>query len=191
MRLIRGSGLRGLRGFLPKSKFRGLTVIRPLIELRKQDILDWLNAKKIHYCIDKTNLEEKFLRNKIRLKLLPLLSEFNPNITESLYNVARSISLDYDFIYNISYGHYESLKKGLTNQCVRLDLDGLKKLPEALLNNVLRIAIEEIKGDTRRIEIRHLYELCDLIYTRPSGSIVDLPSLIVKKEEKILSIQAY
>jgi len=189
MRLIRGAGLRGLRGFQPRSKYKSLSVIRPLIEIDKSKILDWLRKRNISYCLDESNLEDKFLRNKIRLKLLPLLKELNPNITQNLYNLSRSISLDYDFIYAVAFNAFNSLKRRHSAKELCLDLEGLKKLSQAVFNHVIRIAIEELKGDVRRIEGRHLEEIRDLVLRRPSASIVDLPSLLVKKEQKLLHIQ--
>jgi len=58
-----------------------------------------------------------------------------------------------------------------------------------MFNNVLRIAIEDVKGHMRKLESKHLDELRDLVLHRPSGSIVDLPDLVVKKEDKTLLIQ--
>ena len=189
MRIIRGTGLKGLRAFSPKSKFKGLTVIRPLVELNKRDILKWLENKNMSYCVDKSNFEDKFLRNRIRLKLMPVLSEINPSIAQNLYNLSSSASLDYDFIYTFSRSEFEKLKRGESKREIKLDLEGLKKNHPAILNNVIRIAIEELKGDTRRLELRHLDEIKDLIESRPSESIVHLPGLSVRKEEKRLIIQ--
>jgi tRNA(Ile)-lysidine synthase len=190
MRFIRGSGLKGLQGFLPRSKYRGMSVIRPLIETSKEDILDWLKDNKIDYCTDKTNFEDKFLRNKIRLKLLPFLKELNPDIVNNIYEFAGMVAWDYDFIDAAARRAFASLKMGETRRHVKLDLAGLKRLAPALFAAVLRYAIEELKGDTRRIEARHIEELRDLVFKRPGGSIVDLPALAVKKEEAFLVIES-
>ncbi len=190
MRLIRGSGLRGLRGFLPKTKFKSLIIIRPMVNLSKQKIVDWLDIKGIPYRVDKTNFEDRFFRNRIRLKLLPLLKEMNVNIIENLNNLAYNVSLDYDFIYNFSYEKFLSLKKRETRNAVYLDLDKVKELSVSIFNNVVRIAIEEVKGDTRRLEAKHMNEIRDLVFNRPFGSVVDLPFMFVRKEEKILIIQS-
>jgi tRNA(Ile)-lysidine synthase len=190
IRLVRGAGLRGLQGFSPKSKFASLTLIRPMIEMRKSEIIEWLKEKKVSYCLDASNFEDKFLRNRIRHKLLPLLMELNPNIIETLSNAARALSLDYDFIYSFSYEKFLSLKRGQSPNGLRLDMKGLKELPLSIFNNVIRIAIEELQGNIRKLEARHLDELRDLAIYRPEGSIVDLPNLLVKKEEKSLFIQS-
>ena len=189
IRLIRGAGLRGLRGFLPKSKFKSLTVVRPLIQIRKKEIIDWLKRKKISYCIDKSNFEEKFFRNRIRLKLLPFLEEFNPNIADSLFNSSCTVAVDYEFMHAFSHEKFQALKTGIRYNGIQLNGEGLKKLPAAIFNNVIRIAVEELKGNVRSIEARHLDEIRDLVFNRPEASIVDLPSLIVKKEGKVISIQ--
>jgi tRNA(Ile)-lysidine synthase len=189
MRLIRGAGLKGLRGFLPKTRFSSLTVSRPLIELNKKEIVSWLDEHNLKYCIDKSNFEDKFLRNRIHLELLPLLEKFNPDITNNIYNLSRNLSLDYDFIYTASRAAFESLKKGETAKTIKLDLEKLTKLHPALLQNVIRIAIEELKGHTRRIESRHIDEVVDLILYRPLESIVNLPFMLAKKEAKTFIIQ--
>jgi len=189
MRIIRGTGLKGLRAFSAKSKYKGLTVIRPHIELNKEDIVKWLENKNIAYCLDKTNFEDKFLRNRIRLKLMPLLSEINPSIAQNLYNLSASVSLDYDFIYSFSRKEFERLKRGETKREIRLDLEGIKENHPAIVNNIIRIAIEELKGNTRRLELKHLDEIRDLIDNRPLGSVVHLPELSVRKEEKRIIIQ--
>jgi hypothetical protein len=69
-------------------------------------------------------------------------------------------------------------------------LGSLKELPLAVFNNLVRIAVEELKGNTRGLEARHISEVRDLVLHRPKGSIVDLPGLLVKKEEKTLLIQS-
>ncbi len=190
MRIIRGGGLRGLRGILPKTKFKGIEVIRPLIELRKNEILAWLNNRGIEYRIDQSNFQDKFFRNRIRLKVLPILEELNPNIVNSLFNLSRLISLDYEFIYKFSQEKYNQLKKQEGKNYIKLELEGLKKLDLAILLNVLRLAIENLKGDLRKLEFRHFEEIIDLIYKRPSLSIVDLPFLEIKKEAGWLIIKS-
>lgn len=189
MRIIRGTGLKGLRGFLPKSKFRSLEVIRPMISVSKEDILRWLKERKIAYCIDESNFEDKFFRNRIRLHLMPVLRQLNPNITDNLYNLARHLALDYDFIYTYSYEKYQKLKKRETTRDVCLDLSGLRQLSGAVFNNVIRVAIEEVKGNLRKIDGRHIFEIRDLVVNRPQNSIVDLPDIMVKKDEETLIIQ--
>jgi len=190
MRMIRGSALRGLRGIMPKSKLKRVTLIRPLLEARKKIILDWLDQHRVEYRIDKSNLEDKFFRNKIRLTLLPLLQEYNPSIVNSLCNLSQTVALDYDFLHSQAEGVFNALRKQRGSNYIRLETKELKTLHPSLFFTVLTIAIEEVKGNTRKLELRHFQEIADLLHHRPVFSIVDLPDLEVKKEERWLSIKS-
>ncbi len=190
MRLIRGAGLKGLRGFLPKSKFKKLTVVRPLIDLSKQEIINWVKNKKVKYCIDQSNFEQKFFRNHTRITLLPLLKKLNPNIINTLSSLSRNLALDYDFISLYAREQFFLIKERETARKIYLNLRKLQILHRAVFNNVIRFAVCELKGNTRNFDSRHLGELYDLIFNRPVGSVVDLPEFTAKKEEKTLLIQS-
>jgi len=192
MRMIRGSALRGLRAIMPKSKFKNLTLIRPLIATTKEEILTWLNDEGIAYCIDESNLTPVFLRNKIRLDIMPQLEELNPQLKSALTNLALSVGMDYDFIYSFSQKEYNRLKKQKGPHYIKLKLESrfTNDMHPAVVNNILRYAIEEVKGNLNKIELRHLEEILDLIKVRPQGSIVSLPDLEVKKEGGYLTIKS-
>ena len=189
MRIIRGSALRGMRAIMPKSIYRGMYIIRPLIEADKGEILKWLKDNNYSYVIDKTNFEDKFLRNKIRHKLIDELRKLNPNVENSLFNLSKIAAQDYDFIYGYAREKFDSLRLS-SHSSIKLKLKDLNSLHPAIVNEVIRIAIENVKGDLRRLEFRHLEEIRDLIVNRPEGSVVHLPHLEVKKEEKCISIKS-
>jgi len=182
MRLVRGSGLRGLRGFAARSKMGSLAVIRPLVDLRKAEITAWLAEEGIEYRLDKSNLEEDFFRNRVRIRLIPLIEEMNPQAVESIAAASLAVAQDYDFLYEHSRRVYLDLKRAGSALDVGLAIKGLTALHPAVFNNVVRIAIEELKGDTRRLESRHLDEINDLVKNRPVGSIVDLPGFLAVKD---------
>jgi len=189
MRIIRGSALRGLRAIMPTSTYKGIRIIRPLIGVAKADIIKWLNQNGYRYRLDKTNFEDKFLRNKIRNRLIGFLREFNPNIENALYNLSRVAASDYDFIHNYAKSEFNSLKRVFAGK-IKLDTRMLNKLHPAVIFEIIRIAIDEVKGDLRRIELKHLDEIMDLISSRPPGSVVDLPGLEVKREQNSLIIKS-
>jgi len=182
MRIIRGAGLYGLSGILPKRNIFGYQIIRPLIEVRRQEIEGFLKRKKIKPRIDTSNLEDIYFRNRIRNRLLPLLEkEYNKNIKEVLSNMAESVGYDYDYLISVA----ERTMKGLKT---KLNLNKLKRLHPAISRLVLRMSIVRVKGDTRRIVFQHIKELEDLIFNRPVNSIVDLPKGIsVVKKKNYLS----
>jgi len=189
MRIIRGTALKGLRAIQPSSKYRSLNIVRPLLDIRKKDILSWLEVNKFVFKVDESNLDDRFFRNKIRHNLLPLLEkEYNPNITGTLASLARLSALDYDFLHKFSVKEFSRIKK-VRRDCIKLDLAKLTQMHAAVALNVIRLAIEEVKGDLRRLEFRHLEEILDLMKSRPDGSIVDLPNIEASKDGSFLSIK--
>lgn len=96
MRLIRGTGMRGLRGIQPR--IEAGEVIRPLLWTRRKDLLFYLQSIGQNWREDSTNEQSKFTRNRVRQLLLPLLeSEFNPSITENLTELAEIARAEEDY----------------------------------------------------------------------------------------------
>ncbi|MCU0665950.1 MAG: tRNA lysidine(34) synthetase TilS [Candidatus Omnitrophica bacterium] len=176
MRIIRGTGLYGLRGILPKRQLHGFTIIRPLVETSRKDIRIFLKNNRIPFRIDKTNAEDKYLRNRLRKQLIPLLEQkYNRNIKSALRTLAVNAETDHDYLY-------EKAKKIVSNRKT-VEIANFVRLHPAMQNLVIRLLIENLKGDTRRIAACHIHEIVDTVYNRPNNSIVDLPAGIaaVKK----------
>lgn len=183
MRILRGTGLYGLSGILPKRKFGGFTVIRPLIETRRKDIEGFLKKRRIRFRLDKTNLKDTYFRNKIRHKLIPLLEkEYSGNIKEILSNMAENVGYDYEYLN-------KQARRVMKSFGVNISITRLLKLHPSMLRLILRLEIAKVQGDTRRITFQHIKEIEELISSRPVNSIVDLPKgLSVAKSKKILLI---
>lgn len=92
MRLIRGSGSRGLEGMRPK---RGIYV-RPLLSFSKQEILNFAEKVAIPYRLDQSNAENIYFRNRVRNELLPLLETYNPKIKRTLATTAQTLQQEND-----------------------------------------------------------------------------------------------
>lgn len=182
MRLIRGSGLGGLSGILPKRKILGFEVIRPLIEVKRKEIEMFLGRKRIKYCVDETNSQEIYLRNKIRRRLLPLLEKsYNRNIKEVLGKTAEIVGNDYDYLSRETARFAKILSKSI-------NLLKYRKLHIAIQRMLIRYNIALLAGDTRRITFKHLEEISDLVQHRPLNSIVDLPKgvSVIKKRKTLV-----
>ena len=88
MNLIRGSGIRGMSGIRPKNGF----VIRPLLSVTRQEILQWLAERQLEYVTDSTNLSAAYTRNFIRLRVLPLLETINPSVRTAINRTAEHLA---------------------------------------------------------------------------------------------------
>jgi len=98
LNLIRGTGVRGLTGILPKTVLHGqqadtsICIIRPLLCVSRAEIEDFLAARKQAYVTDSTNLETDYQRNKIRLEVLPLLKTLNPAVIEQILLTSENVA---------------------------------------------------------------------------------------------------
>ena len=97
LNLVRGTGINGLKGIAAVNG----KVVRPLLDVSRDDILAFLADLKQDYVTDSTNLEDEYLRNKLRLNVIPLLKEINPSVCESITETARRLS-DVEAVYRRS-----------------------------------------------------------------------------------------
>jgi len=181
MRILRGTGLYGLSGILPKRRISGFQIIRPLIEVKRSEIEAYLRKKKIKPRIDTSNLEDIYLRNKIRNRLIPLLEKhYNRRIKEILCHMAECVGFDYDYL-NLA------AKRVTREHQQNLSLKKLKQLHPAILRVALRKSVAAIKGDMRSLTFKHIREIEDLLFNRPVNSVVDLPKgiSVVKKKNHL------
>ena len=172
MRLIRGSGLGGLRGIPPKRRLDGTFIIRPLIESWRKDVESYLAGMKITARRDATNLMQKFLRNRIRHELMILLEKYNPNIKEALARSAQNFSYDYEVLSGAvgkSFGKCAGSKGG----SVIADIKKLRRMPAGLRRGILRKAIESARGSLRDIDHSHIEDI-EALMASAKGAI-DLP----------------
>jgi len=131
--LVRGTGLSGLMGIRPRNN----DVIRPLLCVTRQEIEDYLQKYAVSFVIDSTNLVDDVVRNKIRLNVLPQLSEINPSVTDAILTTANHLS-EVDAIVQ------ESLKSALgkavsfINPVTQVSLNSLSNEPFQLDLSVVR-----------------------------------------------------
>lgn len=181
MHLIRGTGTRGLRGLQPSSRWQSsgnsLTIIRPLLPLSRQETADYCRNHQLIPRVDASNLSLSPLRNRIRHQLLPLLESYNPRVAEALDRTAR-IAVDdlafFDQEIDRLWGKIVQ-KQGNT---ITLDKIGFLELPTALKRYLLRRVIEDLSGNLKDIETRHIEEIIDAL-TKPAGKRLSLPGGLI------------
>ena len=88
LNLVRGTGIRGLRGIQPRNGM----IVRPLLCVSRQDVLDYLAAVNQDYVTDSTNLVNDVKRNKVRLDLLPMLCKLNPNVSKAIFDTSLNMN---------------------------------------------------------------------------------------------------
>lgn len=155
MRVIRGSGLRGLSGM----KYKNGKIIRPLLEISRKEILEYLKKNKFKFREDKTNKKDLFFRNKIRNKLIPYLEKnFNPNIKKTIFDAALNIREDVSLI--------SELVDAKLIEDDDLKVSKICKIHPALQKRIILKKIKDTKGDLKDIESSHIREIMKIIKSK-------------------------
>lgn len=186
MFLLRGSGTKGLSGTSPT---RGDRFIRPLIHARRSRILDYLDSHGLSYITDATNEDPRFLRNRIRHRLIPLLEDqYNPNITDALHRLARILRSEEEWMDRLADAAFEKAGRRVEAGEISLSVTALKQMENALARRVIRKGIHRIKGDLRRITFAHTDAALEAVESPNGSKQLDLPEGIrlIREEERLL-----
>ena len=125
MHLVRGTGLKGLGGIAPING----NLIRPMLDITRQEVLDFLQEYSIPFVEDSTNDEDAFLRNRMRHHVMPLLKQENPKLAENVSSLAQDL-------------RYE--EEALASQVGELpDVETLRNMQPALRRRVLAAFLED------------------------------------------------
>jgi tRNA(Ile)-lysidine synthase len=171
MRIARGTGLHGLAGIRPQAQ----RVIRPVLGFTGAQLRQVAELCGLPYLEDSTNADGRFLRNRIRREVLPVLNEALPGFSLRLAALARLA------------GHTRSQEStsiaSLENGAVYYECAALSALGEGQGLEALREGLRGVRGDLRRITERHLRALWALREARPGG-LVALPGGWVGARER-------
>lgn len=176
-RLLRGSGTAGLAGIYPSKG----NIIRPLLTVTKEEILDYCEKETLPYALDKSNFEPIYDRNRIRLELLPELErKYNYRIQEALGRTAELLRWDEEYISSHVCQLWDYYCSVQTEEKVCLKYTAWEE-PEAVLSRLLRKAANIVSGDPRGLE----YKFIKLIIKegRKIGWKQDLPGMKVEALE--------
>jgi tRNA(Ile)-lysidine synthase len=172
MNILRGSGPAGLRGIPPVNG----DVIRPLIELTREQTGEYCAAAGLEPLWDDTNQDaDTYLRNRVRLRLIPLLqAEYAPGVQDALLRLAATVERELEWTDEIAGAHFDRL--ALTQGgAVHLQLEGLCGLPAGLRSRVLRLAVGKLRGSLAGLSMGHLCDLERLAVTGRTGAVLHLP----------------
>jgi tRNA(Ile)-lysidine synthase len=177
MHLLRGSGIKGLRGLTPLNRLNmpggSLTIIRPLLELTRDDTVAYCRAHKLKPRLDASNLSPAPFRNKIRLNLLPSLRRYNPQINQALLRLSRTAADDLDFIEKEARRLMDDIVR-VEKNAVIIKKKNLLALPPALQRQILRSAIESLLGSLKDITSGHIEDIIEAL-EKPAGKVIGLP----------------
>ena len=183
MRFLKGSGSRGLSGIPYKRRLGDVWVIRPLLDVTRRDIENYLKKRKLPSRVDASNFKAIYLRNRLRHNLIPLLEKkFNPRIRENLKSIAKNLGDESDYLDAAAQKICKRLARK-SKGTVGIGMQPLLRCHVALQRLVVRQVINSLKGDLKRIEYRHWGEI-EALLSRKDSSIVDLPGGIKVRKDR-------
>lgn len=187
MNLFRGSGKQGLSGIPP---VRDRKIIRPLIKLSRSEIMDFIVQNKLEYISDASNTDTKYFRNRVRHDLIPLLkTAYNPKISETLNRLSSIIRSEEEWIDDVVYSFFEKAVLDVQENYIILSVTMLNQYHPALQRRVIRMTIEKIKGDLRRIRFVNINSVIGLLSKSSAYGKVDLPDHIrIRRDQDALYV---
>lgn len=186
MNLLRGSGLKGLAGIPP---VRG-NIVRPLIECFRAELDTYLKEQGLEFRTDPSNANQQYLRNRIRLDLIPKLqAEYNKNIKTRILDTAGIIRDEEDFLSaHLQKCFEECSTEKEEGREISLNLQKLRRQNPALQKRLIRKAIFHVKGDLRRVSAKHVQGVVELAAKPRPHKEIHLPGplLVVCNREKLV-----
>lgn len=178
MRLLRGSGPAGLSGIPP---VRDNTIIRPLIEMTREEVLHYLEKRNLHCVTDASNADTTYLRNHIRLHIMPRLQAIQPRVVERLAQTADIMRAEKTYLEQEAARWLEKAANRDRGGGIRLPVSGVKALPKALKREVIRGALRRTGGSLRGVNLQHIKAVEQLALTSNPHARIDLPHGMVAK----------
>jgi tRNA(Ile)-lysidine synthase len=178
MNLLRGSGSDGLGGIDPVRSLneRSQTMLaRPMLSwARRRDTEAYCASRGVQYRRDEMNADESFARVRTRLRLLPVMENFNPRVVEALARTAELLREDSRALESAAERLLElSTLNGSKKETLSTDL--LAAARPALRRRALRRWLSGQRGDLRRLEMTHIRAVEGLLIGDRGGRVVELP----------------
>jgi tRNA(Ile)-lysidine synthase len=185
-RILRGAGPPGIAGILPVTT-EGL--IRPLIDVTRTQVLDYLVSRGLRWREDSTNCDPRFSRNRIRHELLPQLKrDWNPRIAETL---TRSAEIAYDEekwweseIHSVAPRLFKRIAGG-----VEVRADEIARLPKALARRLIRHAIQHVRGVPSPPSFEYVERVMDLARRTNGEGRIQLNDVEVFRSFRLIRFQ--
>ena len=190
MRLFRGAGSHGLSGI---PKVRDGKYIRPLLSNSRSEIEKFLSDLGLSPRQDSSNQKTIYLRNKIRLELLPILeAEYNPNIKKILCRTAEILQSESELLDKIVAENLSTCVTTCHPSIIEISIDNFKKQHLAIQRRILRLCIADIVGNTLDVCFERIESILKLISSNKPNCILILPHNveIIKSYDNLIIRQA-
>lgn len=161
--IIRGSGLNGLTGMSVVQSEYAIPVVRPLLDVTKEDLLAYIGTKHISYCVDSTNEDVRYQRNRIRHRIIPELEAVNPAVVDAIVRLGSSVNEDVMVISDLTSRTFDKLVS-IGDDEVRISRRALRQEPLAIQRRLWQRLVSTIDSDLT-LTSAHQEQLLDIVNT--------------------------
>ena len=177
--IIRGTGLRGLRGMQRSRRLAdGVQLVRPMLELRRCDIVDFLSADVLAHCTDHSNRYTDFTRNRIRQQLLPTLkSDFNASVDRNLVSLAQQAEQANQLMDSLAEKILSEVMLEQQPDVCRMDRTKLAAWPGDVVRHVMAVLWIQQDWPRQKMTFRHYSRLAELACSKVD-SREDFPGMM-------------
>ena len=172
MRITRGSSLKGYAGFRFKTDKENYTILRPLINYTKDQILEFVHQNKIPYAIDKSNEKDVYTRNRFRKYILKPLKNEDKNVHDKFYKFSKTLEMYDNYVSKETDKIYKEVYQNNV-----LNIEKLKKQDELIRIRILEKILESnYQDDLMLITDKHINNLINLLYSEKPNQKINLPN---------------
>lgn len=184
--MLRGSGLKGLIGM---KKVNGY-ILRPLLYVAKEEIIDYIKTYSLSYVNDSTNDDIKYTRNYIRQKIIPSFISVNDKACEHIVELSKEVSEIVEYIDALSKFSYDYVLKSKSSYKIVLDLDKFNALSNLVKSHIVLLIFKDLVNTKKDIGRVHIDDVI-AASLKKSGMHLDLPYNITydKKGKEMIFIK--
>ena len=161
--IIRDSGLNGLTGMSVVQSEYAIPVVRPLLDVTKENLLAYIGTKQISYCVDSTNEDVRYQRNRIRHRIIPELETINPNVVNAIVRLGNSVREDVILISQLTDTAFNELVT-ISEEGASISRRGLRKEPLAIQRRLWQRLVSILDPEIK-LTTAHQEQLLDIVNT--------------------------
>ena len=189
MHVLRGSGVSGLQGIQAQTNNK---IIRPIIEISREEIEKYCKEQNLEPRIDKSNFDNTYTRNKVRNVVIPFIKqEFNPNFIETMTRLSEVITEENTFLNNLTKTEYQKILVENNEKEIILDLKKFNELDNIIRKRIILYTVSNLRGGSQGIEKIHIEDIVKLCQNNIGNKFL-IPNKGLKvlvKDKKIFFIK--
>lgn len=189
MRLIRGTGTAGLMGMQLRRWWKGKELIRPLLSFTRKEVEAYCHEEHLYPRLDRSNLSVDYMRNRIRIELIPILNTYNPRFREAILQLSE-IATEEEKVWGASVSEIVTkLIKAETEESISICNINLLQLPIALQRRTIKLILNSLMKESGETTLHAIDQIRKLaLQVNPSGCILLPGGMMAEREYDTLHL---